>query len=92
MTEVKWMMIVIYLAGINLITFAVYGIDKMRAKKNRWRIPEKTLFLLAIVGGSVGAWMGMQYFRHKTKHMQFKIGIPLIFIVQIICVEYIYFR
>ncbi len=92
MTEVKWMMIVIYLAGINLITFAVYGIDKMRAKKNRWRIPEKTLFLLAIVGGSVGAWLGMQYFRHKTKHMQFKIGIPLIFIVQIICVGYIYFR
>lgn len=92
MTEVKWMMIVIYLAGINLITFAVYGIDKMRAKKNRWRIPEKTLFLLAIVGGSVGAWLGMQYFHHKTKHMQFKIGIPLIFIIQIICAGYIYFH
>lgn len=90
MTETKWMIFLIYLAGINIVAFVVYGADKARARKNRWRIPEKTLFLLAIAGGSVGAWLGMQYFRHKTQHIQFKIGIPLIFLVQLAGVLYFY--
>lgn len=73
-----------YLLIINLIAFVVYGIDKWKAQTGAWRISEKMLFLLAIVGGSVGAWVGMQVFRHKTKHISFVVGIPAIFIVQII--------
>lgn len=68
----------IYLAAINLVTFCVYGADKRRAKKHRWRIPEKTLFLLPLLGGSVGGIAGMYAFRHKTKHWYFQIGLPLI--------------
>ena len=79
---------VIYMAVINIITFTVFGIDKLKAVKNRWRVPEKVLFLLALLGGSTGALIGMYSFRHKTKKSVFKIGIPVILIVQII---FIYF-
>ena len=71
-----------YLLVINAVTFAVYGIDKYKAKKGAWRIPEKTLFLLPIIGGSVGALAGMYIFRHKTKHWYFKLGIPVILLCQ----------
>ncbi len=79
---------VIYMAVINIITFTVFGIDKLKAVKNRWRVPEKVLFLLALLGGSPGALIGMYSFRHKTKKSAFKIGIPVILIVQIV---FIYF-
>ena len=72
-----------FIIGINVITFVVYGIDKLKAKKGKWRIPEATLLLLAIVGGSMGAWCGMKVWHHKTLHRKFKYGIPLILIVQI---------
>ena len=72
-----------YLAAINVITFIVYGIDKLKAKKGKWRIPESTLLLLAIVGGSIGAWCGMKVWHHKTMHKKFKYGIPLILAIQI---------
>ena len=72
-----------YLALINVITFIVYGIDKLKAKKGRWRIPESTLLLLAIVGGSMGAWCGMRVWHHKTLHKKFRYGIPLIIATQI---------
>lgn len=75
--------ILYYLAAINVITFVVYGIDKLKAKKGKWRIPEATLLLLAIVGGSIGAWCGMKVWHHKTMHKKFKYGIPLIIAVQI---------
>ena len=75
--------LLIYLALVNLIAFAVYGADKRRAKKERRRVPEKTLFLLALIGGSVGAWAGMYTFRHKTRHWYFVWGIPAILAVQI---------
>ncbi|MDO5292209.1 MAG: DUF1294 domain-containing protein [bacterium] len=75
---------VAYLIVINVIGFAIMGIDKKRAIRHKWRIPEKTLFLVAIVGGSVGSILGMQKFRHKTKHMSFIIGFPAILIIQII--------
>ena len=75
-------LLILYLMLINLITFAVYGIYKRRAQKNAWRIKESTLLLLAAVGGSVGALLGMQMFRHKTRHLQFTIGVPLILLVQ----------
>ena len=75
--------ILLYLAAINVVTFLVYGLDKWKAKQGAWRIKELTLLLLAAVGGSVGALLGMQTFRHKTKHLQFTVGVPLILLVQI---------
>lgn len=76
--------IYIYLLIINVIAFALMGIDKKRAVRHAYRIPEKTLFLSALLGGSVGAILGMQYFRHKTKHPSFQLGMPGILLVQII--------
>lgn len=73
----------IYFAAINLVTFFVYGIDKYRAKRGAWRIPEKTLFLLPILGGSIGAIAGMKFFHHKTKHWYFRYGLPLILLAQV---------
>ncbi len=75
-----------YLAGINLLTFIVYGIDKAKAIRNEWRISEATLLLLAALGGSVGAWLGMKVWHHKTLHKKFRIGIPLILIAQTVLV------
>ena len=75
--------LLLYLAAVNVIAFAVYGADKRRAKKDKRRVPEKTLFLLAVIGGSVGAWAGMYTFRHKTRHWYFVWGIPAILLAQI---------
>lgn len=76
-------LILIYTAIMSLIAFAAFGIDKYKAKTNRWRISEKTLFLLALLGGGVGAYLGMKVFHHKTRHKQFAIGLPLIMIIQL---------
>ncbi len=76
----------IYLAVVNLAAFALMGVDKRRAERGAWRIPERTLFLPAILGGSPGAILGMQVFRHKTRHRQFMIGMPLILLVQLVIV------
>jgi uncharacterized membrane protein YsdA (DUF1294 family) len=73
----------IYLLIANLAGFAVMGIDKSRAKRHAWRIPEKVLFLASLLGGSIGTWAGMYAFRHKTKHWYFVVGMPLILAVQI---------
>lgn len=72
-----------YLIGINMLTFFVYGIDKWKAQKGRWRIPEASLLTLAVIGGSIGAWVGMKAWHHKTMHKKFKYGLPLILLVQI---------
>ena len=72
-----------YIVGINIVTFFVYGIDKWKAKQSKWRIPEATLLLLAVIGGSVGAWLGMKTWHHKTMHKKFKYGLPLILLAQI---------
>ena len=77
------MIIYTSIAILNVITFLIYAIDKWKAKKNRWRIPESILLLLAVLGGSIGAWMGMKIWHHKTMHKKFKYGIPLIMILQI---------
>ena len=77
------MIIYTFIAILNVITFLIYAIDKWQAKKNRWRIPESILLLLAVLGGSIGAWMGMKIWHHKTMHKKFKYGIPLIMILQI---------
>ena len=68
--------------GVNVITFVVYGIDKLKAKKGKCRGSETTLLLLAIVGGSVGAWCGVKVWHHKTMYAKFKYGIPLIMAMQ----------
>ena len=81
--------LLVYLAAVNVIAFAVYGADKRRARKNRRRVPEKTLFLLAVIGGSVGALLGMYTFRHKTRHWYFVWGIPVILLVQIALVVWL---
>ena len=73
----------VYLLAVNVLLFALMGIDKYKAKRGLWRIPEKTLFLTAALGGSVGGILGMKTFRHKTRHLQFTIGIPAILIVQL---------
>lgn len=73
----------VYLAVINLATFIVYGADKRRARKGKWRVPEKTLFLLPLLGGSAGALLGMRMFHHKMKHWYFVWGIPAILLAQI---------
>lgn len=79
----------IYFIVINIIGFVMMGIDKDRAKRGAWRIPEKTLFTCALLGGSLGTTLGMSTFRHKTKHWYFKYGMPLIFVVQVLLINYI---
>lgn len=82
-------LIIYALLALNLITFITYGIDKRKARKSHWRIPESTLLLLALLGGSIGAWLGMKAWRHKTQHAKFYIGIPLIISGQIILLIYL---
>ncbi|MGB8454517.1 MAG: DUF1294 domain-containing protein [Anaerocolumna sp.] len=84
--------VIIYLIVINIVGYAVMGIDKYRAGTNRWRVKEKTLFFLAIIGGSAGSILGMQYFRHKTKHNRFIFGMPLILLLQIMLIIYLFNR
>nr|WP_302111753.1 DUF1294 domain-containing protein [uncultured Acetatifactor sp.] len=79
-----------YLVIINLIGFAVMGIDKKRAIRGAWRISEASLFLTAFLGGALGCTLGMRHFRHKTKHWYFKYGMPAIFAVQVFLAFYIY--
>lgn len=77
---------IIYLIVINLIAFLAMYIDKRRAKYGKWRIPEQTLFILALIGGSIGAIAGMYTFRHKTKKLRFSIGFPVILVLQILLI------
>jgi uncharacterized membrane protein YsdA (DUF1294 family) len=79
-----------YLVIINIIAFIVYGIDKLKAKRGKWRITETTLLLLAIIGGSIGAWCGVKVWHHKTLHKKFRYGIPLIIALQTAMVVYLY--
>lgn len=76
--------ILVYLVVMSVVTFFVYGIDKWKAQHKRWRIPESVLLGLAAVGGSVGAWLGMQVWHHKTQHKKFKYGVPAIFVAQLV--------
>lgn len=76
--------LIVYLIAVNVATFFVYGIDKWKAMHGKWRIPEATLLGLAVAGGSIGAWLGMVVWHHKTMHKKFKYGIPLIIVVQIV--------
>lgn len=78
------------LTVVNAVAFIVYGIDKYRARNAKWRIPEATLLMLAVVGGSVGAWLGMKAWHHKTRHMKFRYGVPAILLLQIVVATLLY--
>ena len=77
-----------YLLGINVLAFLLYGFDKWKAKKNKWRIPEKPLFGIALLGGTLGALIGMQVFHHKTKHWSFKILIPVFLVLHVVLIYF----
>ena len=79
-----------FLLSVNVIAFFMYGIDKWKAKKDKWRTSEATLLWLAIIGGSIGAWLGMKVWHHKTMHKKFRYGLPLIIIVQIALIIFAY--
>lgn len=79
-----------YLLLINFVAFVMYGIDKYKAKKSKWRIPEATLLMLAAIGGAVGAWIGMQVWHHKTLHKKFRFGVPAILLLQLALAVYLY--
>ncbi len=83
-TDMLFKVLLVYLLIINAVGFILMLVDKVKAKKNLWRIPEATLFLVAAIGGSVGSILGMYTFRHKTKHIKFIVGMPLILAAQIV--------
>ena len=78
-----------YLLAVNITSFLLYGIDKYKAKKGRWRISEATLLLMAVIGGSIGAWVGMRIWHHQTIHKMFKYGIPVIIIFPVALAVYL---
>ena len=82
----------IYLIVINFLTFLIFGIDKWKARRGKWRIPEGTLIWMSIIGGSIGALMGMYLFRHKTQKRKFNLGIPAILLAQAILAYFIFLR
>ncbi|MBQ3029745.1 MAG: DUF1294 domain-containing protein [Agathobacter sp.] len=83
--------VMIYLVVANLCGFLAMGLDKEKAKRGEWRIPEKTLFGIALFGGGIGVWFGMNTFRHKTKHWYFKYGIPAIVFAELFLASYLDF-
>lgn len=80
-----------YLCAVNLLAFLLYGLDKSRARRSKWRIPEATLIGVAVIGGSAGAWLGMKGFHHKTKHKKFVYGLPAILVIQAVVLMWLYF-
>ena len=82
----------IYLAAINVVTFFLYGVDKWKAKRSKWRVKEATLIWMSVFGGSIGALLGMKAWHHKTQHKKFKYGIPLILLVQLIAIAWLFYE
>ena len=82
--------ICVFLLVMNVLAFALMGIDKLKAKARAWRVPEKTLFLVTALFGGLGGTLGMNVFRHKTKHWYFKCGFPALLVVQIVLLAVIF--
>lgn len=80
----------LYIMGMSIFSMLLMYIDKTRARKNQYRISERTLWLFAVIGGAIGATIGMNMFRHKTKHTAFKIGLPILSVIQIVLIVYGY--
>jgi uncharacterized membrane protein YsdA (DUF1294 family) len=89
LTKDMQQIIIIYLVVINVVTFFMYGIDKWKARKVKWRIREAALLGLAVLGGSIGAWLGMKVWHHKTLHKKFRYGVPAIIVIQLLLVGYL---
>ena len=83
MSGTIWRLLGLYLLSVNVTAFALMGVDKRRARRGQWRVPERTLFLPALLGGALGGTLGMRTFRHKTRHWYFKWGLPAIALVQL---------
>lgn len=75
--------VLVYIFLLSLVGFVLMGVDKWKAKRNRWRVPERTIFLIAGLGGAIGATLGMHAFHHKTRHWYFKFGLPALMMLQI---------
>jgi uncharacterized membrane protein YsdA (DUF1294 family) len=89
LTKDMQQIIIVYLVVINVVTFFMYGIDKWKARKAKLRIREAALLGLAVLGGSVGAWLGMRVWHHKTLHKKFRYGVPAIIVIQLLLVGYL---
>lgn len=85
-------LLAVYLLAVNLAAFAVMGIDKRRARRGKWRIPEKTLFLPAVLGGALGGVLGMRAFHHKTRHWYFRWGFPALLVLQAVLAFWLFRR
>lgn len=83
-------LLIVYVAAVNVVAFVVYGVDKYKAQKAKWRIRESTLLLLAAIGGSAGAWLGMKIWHHKTRHAKFRYGVPAILLIQLAVVFFLW--
>ena len=81
--------VLLWLAAINLVAFALMGLDKWKARRGAWRISEKTLFLAALLGGALGGTVGMHLFHHKTRHWYFRFGFPILLILQLLAVGWL---
>ncbi|MGE5629755.1 MAG: DUF1294 domain-containing protein [Caulobacteraceae bacterium] len=84
--------IAVYLAAVNILGFVIMGIDKSKSKRHKWRISESSIFVVGLLGGGIGVLLGMSFFRHKTKHLKFMLGIPLVIILNIIIFGYVIYK
>ncbi len=87
--EVMMKILVFYLIAVNIAAILIMGIDKHRSRRNKWRISEKSIFITGVAGGGLGVIFGMVLFRHKTRHLKFTLGVPLIVILNIVTVSYL---
>lgn len=79
----------IYLSAVNIAAFSIMGIDKHKAQRKKWRVSEKSIFILGLMGGALGVLLGMNIFHHKTKHLKFTLGIPAVLVLNIIMLSYL---
>ena len=92
MSRELWQLLGLYLLLVNVAAFLVMGLDKRRAKRDKWRISEKALFLPAVLGGALGGVLGMRTFRHKTQHWYFRVGVPLLLVLQVVLLGWLVWK
>lgn len=92
MSRELWQLLGLYLLLVNVAAFLVMGLDKRRAKRDKWRISEKALFLPAVLGGALGGVLGMRTFRHKTQHWYFRFGFPLLLVLQVVLLGWLVWK
>ena len=87
-----WTLVLLWALVLSAVDFCLMGVDKRRARRDAWRVPEKTLWLFALLGGAPGGWLGMRAFHHKTRHWYFKFGMPVILIAQLALFAWLWLR